>query len=194
MTSSIFYCSALLECMVLPLQDKLEDWKKSAIQLDKDHAKEYKKLRSDIKKKSEAVQRAHKKQSKKSSKSSSDPAHLKAMDSTMLELTKNLKILQDTEKTACRKALIEQRSRYCLFVTALRPVMDEESAMVSDLQQLEEINKKLTKCSDEPYQLPPASEKVINDMNGEGFTFQTPPSSPSSLGNFFTFDSRKTTK
>ena len=90
--------------MVLPLQDKLEDWKKSAIQLDKDHAKEYKKLRSDIKKKSEAVQRAHKKQKK--SKSGNDHQHIKVLDSTILELTKNLKILQDTEKSACRKALI----------------------------------------------------------------------------------------
>ena len=60
--------------MVLPLQDKLEDWKKSAIQLDKDHAKEYKKLRSDIKKKSEAVQRAHKKQKK--SKSGNEQAQV----------------------------------------------------------------------------------------------------------------------
>ena len=62
--------------------------------------------------------------------------------------------------------------------------MDEESSMVSDFQQLEEINKKISKCTDEPYQLPAASEKVINDMNGEGFTFQTPPSSPSSLGEY----------
>ena len=46
--------------------------------------------------------------------------HSKALDSTLLELTKNLNILQDTEKSACRKALIEQRSRYCMFVTALR--------------------------------------------------------------------------
>ena len=71
---SFFFFSALLECMVLPLQDKLEDWKKSAIQLDKDHAKEYKKLRSDIKKKSEAVQRAHKKQKK--SKSGNEQAQV----------------------------------------------------------------------------------------------------------------------
>ena len=108
--------------------------------------------------------------------------HSKALDSTLLELTKNLNILQDTEKSACRKALIEQRSRYCIFVTALRPVLDEESGMVTDFQQLEEINKKLSKCTDEPYQLPPATEQMINDMKADGFTFQTPPSSPSSLG------------
>lgn len=98
--------------MVLPIQDKLEDWKKSAVSLDKDHAKEYKKLRSEIKKKSEAVMRAQKKQKK--SKAGSNDQHIasKALDSSLLELTKNLKVLQETEKMACRKALIEERSRY----------------------------------------------------------------------------------
>ena len=37
-------CSALLECMILPLQDKLEDWRKNVGILDKEHAKEYKKV------------------------------------------------------------------------------------------------------------------------------------------------------
>lgn len=31
--------SALMESLVTPLQDKIEDWKKTANQLDKDHAK-----------------------------------------------------------------------------------------------------------------------------------------------------------
>ena len=37
-------CSALLECMILPLQDKVEDWRKNVGVLDKEHAKEYKKV------------------------------------------------------------------------------------------------------------------------------------------------------
>jgi hypothetical protein len=48
-----YHFRAVLDCMVLPLQDKLEDWKKSATTMDKDHAKEYKKLRSEVKKRSE---------------------------------------------------------------------------------------------------------------------------------------------
>jgi hypothetical protein len=28
-----------MDCLILPLQDKVEDWKKSTVQLDKDHAK-----------------------------------------------------------------------------------------------------------------------------------------------------------
>jgi hypothetical protein len=32
-----------MDCLVVPLQEKLEDWKKSVINLDKDHAKGKKK-------------------------------------------------------------------------------------------------------------------------------------------------------
>jgi hypothetical protein len=32
-------CSAIMDCLVVPLQEKLEDWKKSVVNLDKDHAK-----------------------------------------------------------------------------------------------------------------------------------------------------------
>ena len=38
-------CSALLECMILPLQDKLEEWRKTVGIIDKEHAKEYKKVK-----------------------------------------------------------------------------------------------------------------------------------------------------
>ena len=169
--------------MVLPLQDKLEDWRKCAVTMDKDHAKEYKKLRSEVKKRSEAVARAQKKQRKSSNSKSNDQLLIsKALDSSMLELTKNLKILQETEKVACRKVLTEERARYCTFVASMRPVLEEEAALTTDFQQLEEINKKLVKCTEEPFILPLASEQVINDMKSDGFTFQTPPSSPSSLG------------
>ena len=63
---------------------------------------------------------------------------------------------------------------------------------MSEFQQLEEVTKKLAKVTDEPGKLPAASEAVISDMtsgnvqgDGNGLTgphFQTPPSSPSSLG------------
>ena len=33
-------CAALLDCMILPMQDQMEDWRKSAAIMDKDHSKE----------------------------------------------------------------------------------------------------------------------------------------------------------
>ena len=53
--------SALLESLINPLQERIEDWKKSANQLDKDHAKEYKRARHEIKKKSSDTLKLQKK-------------------------------------------------------------------------------------------------------------------------------------
>ncbi|XP_041096122.1 protein MTSS 1-like [Polyodon spathula] len=46
------FTSALTDNLINPLELKIEEWKKVASQLDKDHAKEYKKARANIKKKS----------------------------------------------------------------------------------------------------------------------------------------------
>ncbi|KAF0768328.1 MTSS1-like protein isoform X2 [Aphis craccivora] len=33
------FSSAIMDCLVVPLQEKLEDWKKTIVNLDKEHAK-----------------------------------------------------------------------------------------------------------------------------------------------------------
>ncbi|KAL2090629.1 hypothetical protein ACEWY4_012892 [Coilia grayii] len=51
-TKMKLFTTALMDNLISPLELKIEEWKKVASQLDKDHAKEYKKARADIKKKS----------------------------------------------------------------------------------------------------------------------------------------------
>ncbi|XP_040565383.1 uncharacterized protein [Lepeophtheirus salmonis] len=184
-------CSALLDCMILPLQDKIEDWKKTGSLLDKEHAKDYKKNRSEYKKKSENYARLQKKHKKNPSKGSSNGNcnnnSNSILESSLMEVNKQMKVLEDTEKNAVRKVLTEERLRYCTLVACLKPLIDEEVFMVSEFQQLEEISKKVSNATEDPFKLPPASEQVITDIistkNGEPkFHFTTPPSSPSSLG------------
>ncbi|XP_008944376.1 PREDICTED: MTSS1-like protein, partial [Merops nubicus] len=55
------FTNALMESLINPLQDRIEDWKKTANQLDKDHAKEYKRARHEIKKKSSDTLKLQKK-------------------------------------------------------------------------------------------------------------------------------------
>ncbi len=52
--------SALLDCVVSPLHDKADEWRQKALALDKEHAKEYKRNRADIKKRSTDTVRLHK--------------------------------------------------------------------------------------------------------------------------------------
>jgi len=48
---------------------------------------------------------------------------LRAADAAQLDLSARLALLQDTEKQALCSALVEERSRFCLFVACLKPVM-----------------------------------------------------------------------
>ena len=133
----------------------MEEWKKVAHSLDKEHNKEYKKLRQDLKKKFDNQTKLMKK-NKKSSSQLSDPK----IDQGLLEVTKSVRSLHEVEKSAVRRVLVEERSRYCTFVACLKPVLGEEISMVSELQQLEEVMVKLDKHTEDPFKLPEASEQV----------------------------------
>jgi hypothetical protein len=43
------------------------------------------------------------------------------LDHAMKEVTDKYMILEEAEKTAVRTALIEERGRFCLFISCLRP-------------------------------------------------------------------------
>ncbi|KAL7984075.1 hypothetical protein Chor_002645, partial [Crotalus horridus] len=133
------FSSALIDCLINPLQEQMEEWKKVANQLDKDHAKEYKKARQEIKKKSSDTLKLQKKAKK--GRGDIQPQ----LDSALQDVNDKYLLLEETEKQAVRKALIEERGRFCSFISMLRPVI------------------------------------VILDLKGSdyGWSYQTPPSSPS---------------
>ena len=43
------------------------------------------------------------------------------LDASMLEVNSKYHQLEETEKNSLRSALIEERSRFCLFITCLKP-------------------------------------------------------------------------
>ncbi|XP_075215913.1 uncharacterized protein LOC142321586 isoform X2 [Lycorma delicatula] len=173
------FSSAIMDCLVIPLQEKLEDWKKAVVNLDKEHAKDYKRARAELKKRSTDTLRLQKK-----AKKCAGSDLQRRVESSLQDVTERRHILEETEKKAVRAALIEERSRFCLLVAFLKPVVDEEVAMLSELSHLQEVVDQLEKHTADPYTLPPASEQVITDLKciDNTWTFQTPPSSPSSLG------------
>ncbi|GFW91387.1 protein MTSS 1 [Trichonephila clavipes] len=79
---------------------------------------EYKRVRQDIKKKSSDTLRLQKKV-RKTPKGDAK----KTLDSAIRDVNNKYHLLEETEKQALRRALIEERSRYCLFVNCLRPVI-----------------------------------------------------------------------
>ncbi|XP_033115351.1 protein MTSS 1-like isoform X2 [Anneissia japonica] len=168
------FTASLMDCLVLPLQEKVEDWKKITTQLDKDHAKEYKKARHEIKKKSTDTLRLQ----KKAKKGKMDVQY--RLDSALQEVTDKYLLLEETEKAAVRNCLVEERSRYCTFVTLIKPVVDEECSMLSETTHLSTILDDIMIQVKDPYTLPKASEQVILDIKGQEnkWSFPTPPGSP----------------
>ncbi|XP_036296962.1 protein MTSS 2 isoform X2 [Pipistrellus kuhlii] len=170
------FTNALLESLINPLQERIEDWKKSVNQLDKDHAKEYKRARHEIKKKSSDTLKLQKKARK--GKGDLQPQ----LDSALQDVNDMYLLLEETEKQAVRRALIEERGRFCTFITFLQPVVNGELTMLGEITHLQGIIDDLVVLTAEPHKLPPASEQVIKDLKGSDYSwsYQTPPSSPSS--------------
>ncbi|XP_014238213.1 MTSS1-like protein isoform X1 [Trichogramma pretiosum] len=219
-----FTC-AIMDCLVVPLQEKLEDWKKSLVYLDKEHAKEYKKARSELKKKSSDTLRLQKKNKARkglqpqqiygtlphgighansggggasaaaahlyhgtnaNANNANDPEYGRLLESSAAGVQEKRQTLEETERKAVRMALLEERGRFCQFAKCLKPVLDEEIAMLMEMTHLQEVADQLEKHTASPQQLPPASEQVIIDLKGRDssqWSMATPPSSPSlSLG------------
>ncbi|XP_044289951.1 protein MTSS 2 isoform X7 [Varanus komodoensis] len=175
------FTNALVESLINPLQDRIEDWKKSANQLDKDHAKEYKRARHEIKKKASDTLKLQKKARKELlGKGDLQPQ----LDSALQDVNDMYLLLEETEKQAVRKALIEERGRFCTFIAYLQPVVTGELAMLGEITHLQGILDDLAALSAEPHKLPSASEQVIKDLKGSDYSwsYQTPPPSPSSSG------------
>uniref|UniRef100_A0A665V7L3 MTSS I-BAR domain containing 2a n=1 Tax=Echeneis naucrates TaxID=173247 RepID=A0A665V7L3_ECHNA len=170
------FTNAIMEGLVTPLQDRIEEWKKTANQLDKDHAKEYKRSRQEIKRKSLDTIKLQKKARK--GRGNLRPQ----LDSAMQDVSDLYLLMEETEKQAVRRALLEERGRYCAFINLLQPVVNVEIAMLGEVTHLQPIVEDLTALTEDPHKLPPASEQVIRDLKGSDFSwsYQTPPSSPSS--------------
>ncbi|KAG7270749.1 hypothetical protein CRUP_010583 [Coryphaenoides rupestris] len=110
---------------------------------------EYKRARQEIKKKSSDTLKLQKKAKKGKRNLSHRP---------------RLLLVDETEKQAVRKALIEERQRLCCFVAMLRPLVDEEMAMLGEVTHLQTISDDLKALTSDPHKLPPASEQVIMDL------------------------------
>lgn len=76
---------------------------------------EYKKARAELKKRSTDTLRLQKKARK--------GAKMNELHKALQDVSDRKAVLEETEKRAVREALIEERSRYCIFVTILKPVL-----------------------------------------------------------------------
>ncbi|KAI9513982.1 hypothetical protein NQZ68_037232, partial [Dissostichus eleginoides] len=104
---------ALSEGLVSPLELKMEEWKKSKRrpeQTSRRKSSDTIKLQKKVKKGKGEVRLQ--------------------LDSALQDVNVRYAVLEDMEKRAVCRALIEERSRYCSFVSMLKPVLDHEINML----------------------------------------------------------------
>uniref|UniRef100_A0A8B9GEQ7 IMD domain-containing protein n=1 Tax=Amazona collaria TaxID=241587 RepID=A0A8B9GEQ7_9PSIT len=101
------------------------------------------------------------------------------LDNALQDINDMYLLLEETEKQAVRKALIEERGRFCTFITFLQPVVNGELTMLGEITHLQGIIEDLVVLIMEPHKLPPASEQVIKDLKGSdhSWSYLTTPSS-----------------
>ena len=179
------FTSSIMDCLVLPLTERLEEWKKVNAQLDKEHSKEYKKYRQELKKKPSETNLTGQglilykdgKESIYQSQQSMATLKLKKLRLNSIssnngqepiyasmDLNDKLVHFEQLEKSAVRRAMIEERSRYCILVSYLKNVIEEELLITQETSHLQEIMESLNKLTVDPYTLPASSELVIADL------------------------------
>jgi metastasis suppressor protein 1 len=100
--------------------------------LDKDHTKEYKRARNELKKRSSDTLRLQ----KKAKKGTSDSLQ-SIVEASMSSVNQQKAELDEVERKSLRSAMIEDRIRYCNFVNMLQPVVKQEYEMMYELGHLQ---------------------------------------------------------
>ncbi|KAK3086144.1 hypothetical protein FSP39_014225 [Pinctada imbricata] len=165
---------SIVETLVTPLQEHNEEWKKTVIQLDKDHARGSMVVKVCVLYGMAKLRHLY---------VSCCKGEMQAkLDNAMHDINDKYLVFEESEKNAVRRALIEERGHYCLFVSCLRPFVEHEISLITEITHLQEIMQNLCmQCSD-PSVLPPASEQVIMDVKGFDSSSVWNFSQPSSLG------------
>lgn len=87
------------------------------------HYADFKKVRAELKKRSTDTLRLQKKARK-----GKCGELQRRVESSLQDITERRHFLEETEKKALRAALIEERSRFCVFVGYFRPVVVSRKA------------------------------------------------------------------
>jgi len=170
------FTNSLLDSFILPLQDRVEEWKRIIAQLDKDHSKELKRLKQ-LKKKQMSDSRTMSGFANTTFRIKRHPRGKLKDDfsriGSMYDINRLIEsmgqkekyfMLEEVERKYVRSALIEERSHFCLFFKFLRPVVEEEISMLQEMTHLEEVLGVLVELTTDPFQLPPASESLLTKL------------------------------
>ncbi|KAG5455064.1 Metastasis suppressor protein 1 [Clonorchis sinensis] len=174
--------SQLLECLAAPLTDRLEEWRRTVIQLDRENNKEWRRARNELQRVTCEFDKLNKRFRRKGSVSahpdSSDrssatsdmmlPNATSTGDNVQLNFIKHdlelkQRTLAELERVNLRRAVVEERRRFAELITCLKPVLDSHAAIFSDAESIEECISAIGNHAFDPNDLPSDTEHAIDE-------------------------------
>ncbi|XP_045488187.1 protein MTSS 2 isoform X5 [Pieris rapae] len=154
------FISTLMERLITPLSERADEWRRGCNTgaLGREHARECKRARAELRRRMHEAQR----QTRKARRATPDMK--RRNDVSMQDIQERQEQLEEMEEKAVKAAFIEERSRFCHFVSLLNPVVESEVAMLAEVGHLQEGTEQLARHTSEPRSLPPASLQVICDV------------------------------
>ena len=136
--------------------------------------KEFKLLRSGIKRKIDTIHKLRRKVTKENSYEVN-----KQIEENTSELYTDYRVLEKQEKQAVRRINMEERSQFCDFAVCIRQVLVEEIALLEKVEGVKEGLTDINKVIDDPHSMPNTADEVISDIltSGTNYSFDTPTSS-----------------
>jgi len=171
------FASSMTDGLFVPLKAKNEDFRRRVSELDRDHLKEFKKVRSEIKRKIELIHKLRRK-----SRKESNGEIVQQIEQQTRELYIKYRVLEEQERQAVRRINMEERAQFCGFAACLKPVLSEELAVMSEIENIGEVVDNLATIIRDPHVIPDTTDQVIQEIitsgNAANYSFATPPSSP----------------
>ena len=152
---------------------KTEERKKKIKILEKTHGKEYKIMKNEIRRKSEALNKSKKKVLKDIYVSNEDEVVSKSR-----ELTMKNKIFENQEKQAVRRACLEERGMFCDIAGFLKQLLMKEGELFKEFDNVDENLVIINSCLDNPNDIPDVIMcDILDGNNSDILDFDTPATS-----------------
>ena len=164
--------SSLSNGLAFNLKNKNEESKKKIKSLERNHMKEFKLLRSGIKRKIDTIHKLRKKVTKENIYKVT-----KEIEENTEELYTEYRVLEKQERQALKRINMEERSQFSDFAAFIRQVVVEEIAVMEKVDGIRDVldNMNITN----PQNMPSTADELINYLldSGANYSFDTPTSS-----------------
>eukprot|EP00092_Neocalanus_flemingeri_P003889 GFUD01004186.1.p1 GENE.GFUD01004186.1~~GFUD01004186.1.p1 ORF type:complete len:238 (+),score=80.37 GFUD01004186.1:28-714(+) len=159
--------------LVIDLKSRNEENKKKTKILEKKHKKEFKQPRNKIKRKMGKINKLRKKVNKENKSETR-----KQIEEESNDLHTEHQVMESQERQAVRRINLEERSQFCQFAACVGQVVEEEVAVLGQIESIKDVLDTMGTIIADPLNIPDTRDVMNNIIeSGTNYSFDTPTSS-----------------